>query len=82
MTAECGGSPAYVDLDSKLYKLVDSLNPLTPQGVPSLKQCKKLKVTGPVEFEPGTVLQGEVEIVNKGLARKKVGGTITGKKEV
>ena len=46
------------------YKLVDSLEAM---GVPSLIGCKSLTikgVKGPVHFEPGVVLRGDVTIEN------------------
>lgn len=39
--------PPVVDLDGKLYKLVDKLEPMIKNGVPSLKGCKKIVVKGP-----------------------------------
>lgn len=43
------------------YKLVDSLQVL---GVPSLIGCRSLRVTGPVRFAPGVVVQGDVAVTN------------------
>ena len=57
LAPECGGVAPIVQLDSKLYKLVDSLDAL---GVPSLKNVKKLTVTGSHSFAPGEPLSGEV----------------------
>lgn len=59
LAPECGGVAPIVQLDSKLYKLVDSLDAL---GVPSLKHVKKLTVTGPHSFAPGEALVGEVTV--------------------
>ena len=59
LAPECGGVAPIVQLDSKLYKLVDSLDVL---GVPSLKHVKKLTVTGPYSFAPGEALAGEVTV--------------------
>ncbi len=59
LAPECGGVAPIVQLDSKLYKLVDSLDAL---GVPSLKHVKKLTVTGPYSFAPGEALAGEVTV--------------------
>jgi UDP-N-acetylglucosamine pyrophosphorylase len=59
LAPECGGVAPIIQLDSKLYKLVDSLDAL---GVPSLKNVKKLTVTGPHTFAPGEVLTGEVTV--------------------
>ncbi len=59
LAPECGGVAPIVQLDGKLYKLVDSLDSL---GVPSLKNVKKLTVTGPYSFAPGEPLSGDVTV--------------------
>ncbi len=59
LAPECNGITPVVLLDSKTYKLVDSLDAL---GVPSLKNVSKLIVKGPHTFTPGEPLQGEVSI--------------------
>ena len=59
LAPECGGVAPVVLLDSKTYKLVDSLDSL---GVPSLCHVKRLVVRGPHHFADGEPLSGEVEI--------------------
>lgn len=59
LAPECNGVAPIVQLDGKLYKLVDSLDAL---GVPSLKHVSKLTVSGPHHFEPGEPLSGEVSV--------------------
>lgn len=59
LAPECGGVAPIVQLDAKLYKLVDSLDSL---GVPSLKHVAKLTVTRPHTFAPGEPLSGEVTV--------------------
>ncbi|MBR7109274.1 MAG: UTP--glucose-1-phosphate uridylyltransferase [Akkermansia sp.] len=59
LAPECKGVAPIVQLDSKLYKLVDSLDAL---GVPSLKHVSKLTVTGPHHFTDGEPLSGEVSV--------------------
>ena len=59
LAPECGGVAPVVLLDSKLYKLVDSLDAL---GVPSLKHVKRLVVNSPHRFTDGEPLEGCVEI--------------------
>lgn len=59
LAPECNGVAPIVQLDGKLYKLVDSLEAL---GVPSLKHVTKLTVTGPYHFEPCAPLSGEVTV--------------------
>ncbi len=59
LAPECGGVAPVVELDSKLYKLVDSLEKL---GVPSLKNVSRLVVKGEHCFSAGEALSGEVHI--------------------
>lgn len=59
LAPECGGVAPIVQLDSKRYKLVDSLDSL---GIPSLKHVTKLTVSGEHRFTPGEALSGTVEI--------------------
>jgi UTP--glucose-1-phosphate uridylyltransferase len=54
-----------VDLDAKAYKLVDDYERLVPVP-PSLAGAKSVRVKGPVRFVAGTVLKGDVLIVNEG----------------
>ncbi len=63
LSPELNGHPPAVDLDSEHYKLVDQLDQHV-RSVPSLKQCKRLKVHGPVEFGSGITFRGKVEIAN------------------
>ncbi len=60
LAASRDGVPPNIILSDD-YKLVDQLEPL---GVPSLIQCDSLKISGPVHFENGVVIEGEVEIRN------------------
>lgn len=59
LAPECHGVAPVVLLDSKVYKLVDSLDSL---GVPSLKHVSKLVVKGAHQFAPGEPLCGNVSI--------------------
>ena len=60
LRAERHGVPPDISLSGE-YKLVDSLDAL---GVPSLIQCRSLKVSGLVTFEDGVVLEGDVAFEN------------------
>jgi len=62
------GKPPVISLSDE-YKLVDSIEGL---GVPSLIGCRSLKVSGPIHFEPGVVIEGDVEISNSGPETKIV----------
>ncbi|MEI6176623.1 MAG: UTP--glucose-1-phosphate uridylyltransferase [Verrucomicrobiota bacterium] len=60
------GEPPVIQLSDE-YKLVDSLETL---GVPSLIDCKSLKISGPTGFIDGVTLRGNVEISNPGPETK------------
>jgi UDP-N-acetylglucosamine pyrophosphorylase len=68
LRAEREGIPPDISL-SEEYKLVDSLDAL---GVPGLMDCKSLRISGPVHFEPGVVIQGDVVFQNTSAVRKVV----------
>jgi hypothetical protein len=44
-------------------RLVDQMQALSP-AVPSLIACKSLTVNGPVRFEEGVAIQGDVKLTN------------------
>jgi len=54
------GVPPDIQLSDE-YKLVDSIENI---GVPGMVGCRSLKVSGPVRFAPGVVIQGDVEFRN------------------
>jgi len=58
------GEPPVIQL-ADAYKLVDALEDL---GVPGLRGCQSLRVTGPFRFAPGVILEGDVTIINGGAA--------------
>jgi UDP-N-acetylglucosamine pyrophosphorylase len=62
------GLPPDISLSGE-YKLVDSLDEL---GVPSLLDCKSLKISGLLHFEPGVVIVGDVIFQNTSAGRKVV----------
>lgn len=64
------GVPPVITLSDE-YKLVDSLDNL---GVPSLIDCKSLKVNGLIRFEPGVVLRGDVSFENTGALQSVKAG--------
>jgi UTP--glucose-1-phosphate uridylyltransferase len=57
------GVPPTVKLDDEYYKLVDGLDKLTANGVPSLRACRSVTVKGPAVFEAGVVLEGDVKFL-------------------
>jgi UDP-N-acetylglucosamine pyrophosphorylase len=64
LVPECQGCPPTVTLDPNHYKLVDQLDAHTAAGLPSLKRCRELTVTGPVLFDDRSTLIGKVTIEN------------------
>jgi UTP--glucose-1-phosphate uridylyltransferase len=75
LAPERRGTPPVINLSDD-YKLVDQLEPL---GVPSLLGCRSLTVEGPVHFEPGVVIEGNVCFSHGGPDRLKVAeGTYRG----
>ena len=60
LAASRNGVPPNIILSDD-YKLVDQLDPL---GVPGLLNCDSLKISGPVHFSDGVVIEGVVEIKN------------------
>mmetsp|Transcript_429 Transcript_429/g.939 ORF Transcript_429/g.939 Transcript_429/m.939 type:complete len:726 (-) Transcript_429:206-2383(-) len=65
-----GAQVPEMSLDSKKYKLVQSLEESLALGTPSLKGCTKLKVDGMVHFSRRNVIVGKVTIVNKAKEAK------------
>merc|ERR1719203_2648144 len=70
--APCACKPI-VSFDGN-YKMVPDMEAAIPNGVPSLKDCKKLTVKGKVVFAAGTVIQGEAKIINEGKDVMQVSG--------
>eukprot|EP00931_Biecheleriopsis_adriatica_P072078 TRINITY_DN460_c0_g4_i1.p1 TRINITY_DN460_c0_g4~~TRINITY_DN460_c0_g4_i1.p1 ORF type:complete len:576 (-),score=127.17 TRINITY_DN460_c0_g4_i1:90-1736(-) len=59
------GVPPTVKLDDA-YKFVDAMESLIPHGPPSLINCTKLTVKGPMLFPPGVIINGDVTLKNDG----------------
>jgi UDP-N-acetylglucosamine pyrophosphorylase len=64
LAASRKGVPPVITLSDD-YKLVDQIEAL---GVPSLIDCDSLAIKGPIHFEPGVIIKGDV-------AFEKTGGT-------
>lgn len=62
------GKPPVISLSDE-YKLVDAIEDL---GVPSLIGCTSLKVSGPVRFTEGVVIEGSVEIRNPDTETRQI----------
>jgi hypothetical protein len=55
-----------VDLDGRHYRFVDGLEALVPDGVPCLRDCRKLSVQGRLRFAQGVVLRGDAAFAHDG----------------
>lgn len=64
LKAERAGVPPNVKLDG-MYKFVDQLTTMVPDGPPSLIKCDKLTIEGKVKLEGGVIFEGTVKVVNK-----------------
>ncbi len=53
-----------VSLDSRFYKKVDAFESRFPDGVPSLRECQSLEISGDVCFGKDVILKGDVQISN------------------
>ena len=62
------GVPPVIHL-SDAYQWVDSLDSL---GVPSLIGCQSLRISGPLRFAPGVLIEGDVEITHEGAETKEL----------
>src|SRR4051812_28909753 len=59
------GTPPFVDLDPRFYKLLRDFEERIPQA-PSLVECERLAVQGDVAFGRGVVVRGSVRIEHDG----------------
>jgi UDP-N-acetylglucosamine pyrophosphorylase len=65
------GIPPDIKLDGS-YKFVDAMDTLTPEGAPSLIDCKKLVIEGKMKFAKGVVIKGTCTFKNAGDAVKTI----------
>jgi UDP-N-acetylglucosamine pyrophosphorylase len=73
------GQPPVVSLEDKHYKFVDQFQTLIEKGVPSLRNCERISVVGPIRFASGVVVEGATKFVNEDTETKEVpAGTYTG----
>lgn len=54
-----------VDLDSAWYKLIDAMEARFPEGPPSLRDCRSLRIKGDVAFGAGVTCRGHVQLMNE-----------------
>lgn len=58
------GEPPLIELDPKHYQVLEAFERHFAQGVPSLINCRSLKVKGPLDFTAGVICQGQVTFAN------------------
>jgi UDP-N-acetylglucosamine pyrophosphorylase len=68
------GVPPTIKLDG-MYKFVDAMEKMLPNGCPSLIGCKSLEVEGDIEFAAGVVIKGDVKIKASGGHKVVAAGT-------
>jgi UTP--glucose-1-phosphate uridylyltransferase len=56
------GRLPFVELDKRVYRLIDEFEARFPDGPPSLREAERLVVHGDVTFEAGVVVRGAVEV--------------------
>jgi UTP--glucose-1-phosphate uridylyltransferase len=56
------GTPPFVELDPRYYRLLDEFERRFPAGPPSLRDAERLTVRGDVTFGAGIVIRGAVEL--------------------
>lgn len=65
----CSSTPL-VELDDKYVKLISRLDQMTRLGIPSLVNCKSLRVKGDVWFSSRCIIEGDVSVVNNSSETK------------
>lgn len=63
----------FVELDGRVYKLLDEFERRFPDGPPSLREAERLVVHGDVTFGAGVVVRGAVELDVDGATRIEPG---------
>ncbi len=70
------GIPPVITLDPRHYKVMSDFEESFPDGIPSLIDCRALKISGPTRFSSDVVCRGDVEFVNDSeRPARVVGGT-------
>jgi len=61
-----------IDLDDRYYKKIYQLKERFANGVPSLIDCKSLRVEGNIHFGGGIVIKGDVDIISPSLRKVSI----------
>ena len=64
LRSERNGVPPLIRLDDEHYARAEQLIFATQFGVPSILNCSKLEIEGPVVFNEGTIFEGLVTVRN------------------
>ena len=64
LRSERNGVPPLISLDDEHYARAEQLIFATQFGVPSILNCSKLEIEGPVVFNEGTIFEGLVTVRN------------------
>ncbi len=72
------GELPFVELDPRYYKLLDDFEARFPGGPPSLRDARRLVVSGDVTFGAGVVVRGEVELHASEPIRIEPGAVLRG----
>lgn len=59
---ERDGKLPFVELDKRVYRVLEQFERRFPQGPPSLRQAERLEVDGDVTFGAGVVVRGAVHL--------------------
>ena len=68
----------FVDLDGDYYSRVDDFDQRFPQGAPSMRSAKSLKIAGDWTFGPDVSVRGDVELERQNCAQRVASGTVLG----
>lgn len=72
----------FVDLDPDNYRLLSDFEARFPNGVPSLRACRSLRVRGDVTFGADVVVLGDVQVDASGSAVIPDGAQLEGRVEL
>ena len=72
LRSERNGTPPLVSLDDSHYARAEQLISATNLGVPSMLNCKKIEIEGPVIFNEGTIFEGSVIVRNSSEKTKNL----------
>jgi UTP--glucose-1-phosphate uridylyltransferase len=68
----------FIDLDGDFYKLVGEFDKRFPEGAPSMRGARSLKVHGDWTFGHGVVVEGDVALESRSAQRIEPGAVLAG----